>query len=116
MNLQIHTQAFDLTEGLRQHVERRLAYALNHGRDAVSRIVVRLSDLNGPRGGIDKRCGIEVRLKQAAPLVIEDVQADLYVAIDRAAERVGHSLDRRLARRHALPSRRPGDLIAAPDA
>lgn len=109
MNIQIHAQDFTLTEGLREHVTRRLAYALNHGRDSVSRIVVRLCDVNGPRGGVDKRCGIEVRLKGAPAVAIEDTEADLYVAIDRAAERVGRTLDRRLARRrdHPVPPQDP---------
>jgi ribosome-associated translation inhibitor RaiA len=31
--------------------------------------------------------------------VIEDTEADLYMAIDRAAERAGRTLQRRLARR-----------------
>jgi putative sigma-54 modulation protein len=99
MNIQIHAQDFSLTEGLREHVARRLAYALNHGIDSVSRIVVRLSDVNGPRGGVDKRCGIEIRLKGSTAVAIEDTEVDLYVAIDRAAERAGRTLDRRLARR-----------------
>jgi putative sigma-54 modulation protein len=103
MNIQIHAQDFTLTEGLREHVARRLAYALNHGQDIVSRIVVRLSDINGPRGGLDKRCGIEIRLKGASAVAIEDTEADLYVAIDRAAERAGRTLDRRLARRRDFP-------------
>jgi ribosomal subunit interface protein len=106
MNIHIHTNDFDLTDGLRDHVAKRLAYALNHGRDVVSRIVVRLSDVNGPRGGIDKRCGIEVRLKGAATIAIDDTEADLYVAIDRAVERTGRTLDRRIARRHHLATRR----------
>ncbi|MBK9022075.1 MAG: HPF/RaiA family ribosome-associated protein [Sulfuritalea sp.] len=105
MHIQIHAEHFALTEGLRDHVAKRLAYALNHGRDIVSRIVVRLSDVNGPRGGIDKRCGIEVRLKGASTIAIDDTEADLYVAIDRAAERTGRTLDRRLARRHDLATR-----------
>jgi ribosome-associated translation inhibitor RaiA len=47
---------------------------------------------------------IEVRLKQAPTVVIEDVQADLYVAIDRAAERAARAMTRRLARhRHFAP-------------
>lgn len=100
MQIQIHSNDFALTDGLREHIARRLAYALNHGRDMVSRIVVRLADINGPRGGVDKRCGIEVRLKGASTIAIDDTQADLYVAIDRAAERTGRTLDRRLARRH----------------
>jgi len=107
MQIQIHSDDFDLTEGLRDHIVKRLAYALNHGRDMISRVVVRLSDANGPRGGVDKRCGIEVRLKGASTIALDDTQADLYVAIDRAAERTGRTLDRRIARRHrhaaALP-------------
>lgn len=99
MQIQIHSDDFDLTDGLRDHIARRLTYSLNHGQDLVSRIVVRLADINGPRGGIDKRCGIEVHLKGASAIVIDDTQADLYVAIDRAAERTGRTLDRRLARR-----------------
>ena len=106
MQIQIHADDFDLTEGLRDHVAKRLAYALNHTRDIVVRIVVRLSDVNGPRGGVDKRCGIEVRLKGASAIAIDDTQADLYVAIDRAAERTGRTLDRRIARRHQLATRR----------
>jgi putative sigma-54 modulation protein len=104
VNFQIQAQDFTLTTGLRQHVAVRLAYALNHGRDIVSRIVVRLSDINGPRGGVDKCCGIEVRLKGAPALIVEDTQADLYVAIDRASERIGRTLDRRLARQRDFPA------------
>lgn len=103
MNIQIHAQDFSLTEGLREHVARRLAYALNHGLGSISRIVVRLSDVNGPRGGVDKRCGIEIRVKGTPAVAIEDTEADLYVAIDRAAERAGRTLDRRLARRREFP-------------
>lgn len=102
MQIQIHSDDFELTDGLRDHIVKRLAYSLNHGRDSVSRIVVRLSDVNGPRGGIDKRCAIEVRLKGATAITIDDTQTDLYVAIDRAAERTGRNLDRRISRRHRI--------------
>jgi ribosomal subunit interface protein len=104
MNLQIQAQDFTLTDGLRQHVAMRLGYALNHGRDTIMRIVVRLSDINGTRGGVDKCCGIEVRLKGAPALIVEETQADLYVAIDRASERIGRMLDRRLARQRDFPA------------
>jgi len=99
MNVQIHASDFTLTDGLREHIAWRVAYATNHGRDEISRVVVHLSDVNGPRGGVDKRCGVELRLKGAQSLIVEDVQADLYVAIDRAFERIGRSLQRRLSRR-----------------
>ncbi len=99
MHVDIQSQGFPLTEGLRDYLMKRLAYGLNHGDDAIARVTVRLSDINGPRGGADKRCFIEVRLKAAAAVVIEDTESDLYVAIDRAAERAGRALARQLARR-----------------
>jgi len=98
MQIDIQSQGFTLTDGLRDYVMKRLAYGLNHGDQSITRVVVRLSDINGPRGGADQRCFIEVRLKGAPTVVIEDLEADLYLAIDRAAERAGRTLARRLAR------------------
>ncbi len=111
MHVDINTQGFSITSGLRDYVVKRLAYALSHGDDRITRLTVRLSDINGPRGGEDKRCLIEARLKQAPAIVIEDIQADLYLAIDRAAERAGRSLARRLGRsRQFAPRPGHGDL------
>jgi ribosomal subunit interface protein len=98
MQIDIQSQGFTLTDGLRDYVMKRLAYGLNHGDQSITRVVVRLSDINGPRGGADKRCFIEVRLKGAPTVVIEDLEGDLYLAIDRAAERAGRALARCIAR------------------
>ena len=106
MQILIHSDDFTLSEGMRDHIVRRLAYSLNHGRSLISRIVVRLADINGPKGGIDKCCGIEVRLKGQPTITIDDTQADLYVAIDRATERTGRTLYRRMNQRPQVASRR----------
>lgn len=98
MQMDIQSQGFVLTDGINDYVTRRLAFGLGRADAAISRVNVRLSDINGPRGGADKRCLIEVRLKGAPTVVIEDIEADLYVAIDRAAARAGRSLGRRLSR------------------
>jgi ribosome-associated translation inhibitor RaiA len=65
---------------------------------------VRLSDENGPRGGRDKRCRIRVGIAGAQSVVIEDTEADLTVAIDRAAERAARVLVRRLERQRSQRS------------
>ncbi len=103
MNLKIQAPDLPLTDGLRQHLNLRLAHALNSGRDVVTRIIVRLSDGHGLRGGEEKCCAIEVRLRGAPALRVEDIQSDLYLAIDRAAERIGRALDRHLARQRDFP-------------
>jgi len=71
--MQINVQAlnFDLTPALRQHTERRLHFALGRANGQISRLTVRLSDLNGPRGGEDKRCLLRITLTGAPTLPIE---------------------------------------------
>lgn len=51
------------------------------------RACVGLAAINGPRGGVDKRCQIVLKLAGQNSIVIEDTEADLYFAIDRACER-----------------------------
>ncbi len=98
MQIDIHAHGFTLTDGIHDYVLKRLAYSLNYGDEHITRVNVRLSDINGPRGGEDKRCLIELRLKGAPEVVIEDTESDLYVAIDRATDRASRTLARRLAK------------------
>ncbi|MDP2811649.1 MAG: HPF/RaiA family ribosome-associated protein [Rhodocyclaceae bacterium] len=103
MRIDIQASGFELTDGLREHTERRLQFALSWASHDVRKVVVRLSDINGPRGGNDKRCRIQIPLPRTPDIVIEDTEPDLYVAIDRAADRAERSLARRLERQREHP-------------
>jgi putative sigma-54 modulation protein len=106
MRIDLQARGFDLTQGLREHAERRLQFALGWADRNVRSVSVRLSDVNGPRGGNDKRCQIKIPLAGGPAVVIEDARKDLYVAIDRAAERTERTLARRLGRlREHRPTR-----------
>jgi putative sigma-54 modulation protein len=98
MQIVIQARGFALTTGLREHIERRIRFALDWAKCHVRKVHVRLSDLNGPRGGEDKRCHIQVAIPGGENVVIEDTEADLYIAIDRAADRAGRTLARRVER------------------
>ena len=98
MHINIQARGFALTNGLREHAERRLQFALGWADEHLRQVSVRLSDENGPRGGEDKRCRIQITFRGAPSVVISDIEADLYVAIDRAADRAGRSVARRLER------------------
>lgn len=98
MQIDIQARNFPLTHALRNHVERRLGFALSTRDEHIQRIMVRLSDINGPRGGEDKCCHIQVIIPHLPDIVIEDTEEDLYAAIDRAADRAGRTVGRRLSR------------------
>lgn len=91
-------QGLEVGGAVRERVERRLGFALARFGDRVGRVAVHLADVNGPRGGVDRRCRIvaDVPGPGAAPVVVEEAGDDLNAVIDRAAERVGRAVRRRL--------------------
>jgi hypothetical protein len=80
MQIEIEARNFPLTQVLHSHAERQLRSALTCCGDHIRRVAVRLSDVNGPRGGADKRCRLQMVLAGLPDVVVEDVEADLYVA------------------------------------
>ena len=110
MQIEIQARGFKLTEALRTQAERRVRFALGSTSGRVRSVVMRLVDENGPRGGVDKRCTIRAALPGVPPVVIEQQEADLYVAIDRAADRAGRAVSRRLGK---APAGRRGASWAA---
>lgn len=98
MNINIQTKGFILTEAIRDYVERHVKFALAHVNDRIRQVHVRLYDINGPRGGEDKCCQIQVSLNGAQTVLAQDTESDLYFAIDRAARRVWRAVTRRVAR------------------
>ncbi|SDH12831.1 HPF/RaiA family ribosome-associated protein [Pelagibacterium luteolum] len=104
MRIAIQVRNADLTEELREHVEYRLAFALSQFPEHIRGVAVVLSDINGPKGGIDKRCSLRVRLNGRSDIVIEETEADFHVAVNRAADRAKRSLGRRLRRPYPLRS------------
>jgi len=98
MLIDIQARNYQLTDALRSHIERRLGFALSAREDHIQRVMVWLSDINGPRGGTDKCCHIQVVFTRLSDVVIKDTEIDIYTAIDRAADRVGRTVARRLVR------------------
>jgi len=77
----------------------RFSSALKHGARALLGVRIHLLDVNGPqRGGVDKRCGVELRFTRGGTVVLEETDSDLYVAIDKAAGRSKQALLKRIER------------------
>jgi putative sigma-54 modulation protein len=98
MRIHIQSSGFELTEGIREHVLRRVRFSTSHIADHIRRITIHLSDINGPRGGLDKRCRLSVTMEKLAEVVVEDTESDLYLAIDRATDRAARTVTRNIDR------------------
>lgn len=102
MKIDVRARHFTLTESLRNAVQReiaRLAQALGAG---ITRVSVRLHDVNGLRGGPDKGCLVHAQFTDGTSIVGSDVDADLYRSVPAAFDKVLRSRRMKCARRHTL--------------
>lgn len=106
MRLHVRIQKVDLPHELNRYIERRLQFCLGRFESRIRRVTVRILDINGPRGGADKRCRMTVCLVPSEVIVVQEINADLFAAIDRAAERAGQALARKLHRARDLRTQR----------
>ncbi len=98
MFIEIKSCDFALTGPLRNHIRRRLNFALGCKADDIQRVRVWLENTNNPSSGCEKTCRLHIMLYRIPGIVIEDRQADLYMAIDRAADRAGNTISRKVSR------------------
>ena len=89
-----HPQAIDL----RTLTERRVHFVLRRLGWMVSRAEVQMSDVNGPRGGIDKRCQVELRSDGSRSVVVASVANSWRTALDNALARAARLLMRQWRR------------------
>jgi ribosome-associated translation inhibitor RaiA len=100
MQLEIRRHGIEIDDEVKSRLERRLDFALGRLGRHIQRVWVNLTDENGPRGGIDKRCRILVRLQHLPDVLVEDRDADLRSLIDRTINRAGLAARREVSRRY----------------
>jgi putative sigma-54 modulation protein len=98
MQIEIQGKDIPITDQLRGHIQRRLSFALERFATQIIKVRVSVGDLNGPRGGVDKRCRVAIALILSKTIVIEERDSSLYVAVDRVGDRAGTCIGRRLER------------------
>jgi ribosome-associated translation inhibitor RaiA len=116
MQIEVRALNVRIDDSHRDFIERRLLFALGRFGGRIRRVLVRLEDVNGPRGGLDKRCHIDARLAGRGTLVVEVRDVELEPAISRAAERIGRRVRDELAARGSQRQRGATSTGPAPAA
>ena len=98
MRIQLESQGFDVTPPIRGHVHDQVAFNLSNFSAHVTGVNVYLSDINGPRGGPDKRVVVDVNLGRLGGVTVEQTREDLYAAVRQACRQAGRAARRTLGR------------------
>lgn len=101
MQTVIHSSDFALTSALDSFIKQQAGKSMRACADRVERLIIRLKDINGPKGGQDKECCVEVKLANHAPIVVSKRSSDAYSSIRKALGRASRTTLRRLGKRRA---------------
>lgn len=92
-------------------IQQRIRSQLDRFRDRLSALSFDLSDENGPKGGVDRRCRLRAELVDGRVLVTAARHSLLPAAVDLAVRRLARQLRDRSARSVKLRRVRSRDTL-----
>jgi hypothetical protein len=101
-NLSVQARGLELTKMHEKEVRRILTSALGRFARRMRTVRVWLEDVNGPRGGVDNRCRIELELRPRGVFSVSASASDELAAAAKAANCARELLDRRVKKVRAL--------------
>ncbi len=93
-----------------QRTADRLRRALGRLHGLVARIKVRLDDVNGPAGGVDKRCSVEILVHGSGPAAVSATARSWQDSVEAVASRLRQQIVLQL-HRATLVAHRPSALV-----
>lgn len=102
--IEVRSKSPSIDGEVAQFVQHRMSFALDRLRQ-LRRIVVFIEDLNGPKGGNDKRCRIIAEFAFGT-ILAQETQSTWQSAVARAIHRVARNAARQLQRVQGAPAHR----------
>jgi hypothetical protein len=93
-----------------EQTESRLAAAFSKFGFRISRIEVSVSDINGPRGGVDKECRLVAKTNKMGDVIATVTDESLTKSIRRAIARAERGVARRIQRHTVVDHDRYSDI------
>jgi ribosomal subunit interface protein len=98
LTVNIRSNGIEVTDALREHIERTVASSLDRFVRRLKSVSLFLVDLNGPRGGVSRLCQMTAQFKSGHVVSILQKDSDIEPAIKRAAGRLKFAVSRTLNR------------------
>lgn len=89
MTVNVRVRDLENVEELKAQIERKVGFATDRFAVRLVEIHIAVSDMNGPRGGVDKHCSIRGVLEGGRAITLEERGADA----NRRREQGGEALE-----------------------
>jgi putative sigma-54 modulation protein len=103
MKLDVKSRNIEEDGLLRKSVTEMVEFYFSRFGEEVTHMVVRIDDINGPKGGLDKRCQVSL-LGPCGAFHVENLSADVYGSIDSALGRAAQVVTRSLQLKRGVSS------------
>jgi putative sigma-54 modulation protein len=111
MKLDIRFRGFTPAVAIKDKVKERVTFHLERFEQRLTAVLVRVADVNGPKGGPDKRCQVTVHAGSAGTSTVVTTGSTSELAVDDALTRVVQALSRRLDKAQTTKVRSPRAVI-----
>lgn len=102
MEMIIQSQGFKLTPALKSFTRDQVTRAMGSCSGEIQRVVIRLRDINGPKGGNDKYCSVEIKFSNHPITVVKKTSSDMYFSVRKTASQAARTALRQLKRRRVM--------------
>jgi ribosome-associated translation inhibitor RaiA len=97
-------QGVSMSPALEEHINKQLQSVDRRFGERLTRIEVYLTDVNGPKGGLNKQCKLEARPRGGDPVMAELLHEDAYDAVSGAVKRLESVLSNHFGKLDRRPS------------
>lgn len=110
MQLEIRSPNLFLNQRVREHASRRVHFAFSRFSTRIDRVVITVADINGPKGGLDKRCGVRVAGRDGWLVTVMDTDGQIEAAVSRAVSRASRAVSRQIDKQRRMVAVTPPTL------
>ena len=105
MRMRLTAHGIELSSELKDFVQRRIHFSLGRLAGRIKSLTVRLADVNGPRGGVDKCCDISIDAGLRQNVIVREQQATIHAAVALAVDRAERAVQRQMRLGNPLAER-----------
>lgn len=109
MNTYIYGNNLNINDTLRNFIKDKASVSFSRFNYLVSKVEVRITDENGPKGGEDKSCLVRITSHHLQDIVIKSRDKDSYASISQAFHRAKQTLARRLKHLQSINKQQAND-------
>ncbi len=86
-------------------IDEQARSALSRFATTIQTVTIRITDANGPKGGIDIRCVVSMKLTSTGEVILHGEGENVFSALNQCLSRADRAISRNLDRRRNTPIR-----------